>query len=210
MIMEQPEEIITPPESLEYNKDGKACFFLPPTDDELRNSDSKQWVWIVNNNNPDKKFRKQARMAYITDEQWKDIEITKEKLHREERMYNNVMLYFFQTLYPKFYKNINIENENDIHNALWKTKQSEWLSYDIQSKLLHFAWDARDKKVTEDDIEEYIFDYIREYERRSSEEKWKELNERMGKLTPDEMLLIKIRMIGAVRAYITNHKVGYM
>jgi hypothetical protein len=193
------EEILTPPSDIEFDEDGYAMYMIHPSKEEVEKygKDDGQWVWVVTNNNADKKFEKGVRLGYFTDEQILLIEDAKDHLRVVDQVFDMAIIHCAEIVFPHIFNyKIDYSDEHAIHKAMYDHKEFDYNLSDIRFRMKDYARDIQDGKRKD----KYILSYMRRHIygwMRDNEYFVKHLNN----LTKEQLLRIKMHLIGALVFY---------
>lgn len=191
------EEVLTPPDDIQLDKDGVGLYFIHPTEEELKNFDHRQWMWAVSNNNPERKYKKGVRLAYFTSEQIEKLDRVKEHMAKEDQVLNNALVHCAEIVFPHLFSNpVDHSDEDAVRKAMYGIDEIRWGISNIHFRLREFARDVHKGQRSEDEIIEYFRNYI--YRSMYDNEYFvKHLNI----LSKEKIAMVKAHLIGAIKFY---------
>ncbi len=191
------DEILIPPADIQLDKDGVGLYFINPTEEELKEYDDKQWMWSVCNNNPERQFKKGVRLAYFTSEQIAVLDRVKEHMAIEDQIINNALVHCAEIVFPHLFPTpVDHGNEDVIFEAMYEINEIRWGMSDMNRRVREFARSVHKQEQNEDEIINHLRTYI--YRHMHDNEYFVKY---LNKLTKEQLLRIKMYLIGAVLFY---------
>lgn len=187
------EEIIDPPADIEFDENGIGLFFQNPTEKELEKIDpgDRQWYWAINNNFPDRKFRKTCRIGYFNDDQWNIIKEIKEKINLRDDIIKAALVHCLELIFPHLYKNkIDYSDAHSIHKAVFKDK----IAYQMTDVI--FMVQKMISNVHENHIGSHFLEYLMNDDINRENDYF---TKHVSKLSYDDSVRIKMYLLGAIR-----------